>query len=76
MTNTAFFELVTRSAAESAARIEALWRMTPTERVAAMRRGDLTMEQCCAWASRYPAQVPLVNGEWEFIAVYMPEACE
>jgi hypothetical protein len=50
--------------------------MTPTERVAAMRRGDLTMEQCCAWAGRYPRQVPLLNGEYEFIAAYRPEVCE
>ena len=48
--------------------------MTPNERIAAMRRGDLIMEQCCAWAARYPQQVPLINGEFEFIAAYMPEA--
>ena len=42
--------------------------MTPNERIAAMRRGDLTIEQCCAWAARYPNQVPLINGEFEFIA--------
>jgi hypothetical protein len=71
-----FSELLTRSSAERAARLEALWRMTPTERVAAMRRGDLTMEQCCAWAARYPTQVPLLNGEFEFIAAYMSEVCE
>ena len=50
--------------------------MTPNERIAAMRRGDLTMEQCCAWAARYPQQVPLINGEFEFIAAYTPEVCE
>jgi len=71
-----FSELLTRSSAERAARLEALWRMTPTERVAAMRRGDLTMEQCCAWAGRFPRQVPLLRGEFEFIAAYMPEVCE
>ena len=50
--------------------------MTPTERVAAMRRGDLTLEQCCAWAARYPQQVPLLHGEFEFIAAFTPEARE
>jgi len=65
-----------RLSAEREARLEAMWRMTPNERIAAMRRGDLSMEQCCAWAARYPRQVPLINGEWEFIAAYMPEVCE
>ncbi len=41
-----------------------------------MRRGELTMEQCCAWAARYPHQVPLIDDEFEFIAAYMPEVCE
>ena len=50
--------------------------MTPDERVAAMRRGDLTLEQCCAWAARYPGQVPLLHGEFEFIAAFTPEARE
>jgi len=71
-----FSELLSRTVTERAARLEALWRMTPNERIAAMRRGDLTMEQCCAWAARYPQQVPLLNGEFEFIAAYRPEVCE
>jgi hypothetical protein len=53
-----------------------LWAMTPSERVAAMRRGELNMRQCCAWAARHPDQVPLLNGEFEFIAAYTPEAAE
>jgi len=76
MSPSTFSELLARVTTERAARLEALWRMTPTERVAAMRRGDLTMEQCCAWAARYPKQVPLLGGEFEFIAAYMPEVCE
>jgi hypothetical protein len=71
-----FSELLFRATVEREARLEALWRMTPNERIAAMRRGDLTMEQCCAWAARYPRQIPLINSEWEFIAAYMPEVCE
>jgi hypothetical protein len=76
MSSATFFELLTRSLAERDARLEALWRLTPNERIAAMRRGDLSMEQCCAWAARCPHQVPTINGEWEFIAAYMPEVCE
>jgi len=76
MTSETLTQLLTRMTVEREARFEALWRMTPNERIAAMRRGDLTMEQCCAWAGRYPGEVPLINGEFEFIGVYMPEICE
>jgi hypothetical protein len=69
-------ELLCRLTAEREARLEALWRMTPNERIAAMRRGDLSMQQCCAWAARSPHQVPLINGEFEFIAAHIPEVCE
>jgi hypothetical protein len=55
---------------------EALWRMSSAERVAAMYRGDLNLRQCLAWAARYPEQVPLLNGEWWFIAIRMPEVAE
>jgi hypothetical protein len=76
MSNVTFYEQLSRSLAQRDARLEALWRMTATERVAAMRRGELTLEQCCAWAARHPEQVPLLNGEYEFIAIRMPEVCE
>lgn len=65
-----------RMTAERQARLKQLWAMTPSQRIAAMRAGKLTMEQCCAWAARHPEQVPLLNGEFEFIAALMPEACE
>ena len=58
------------------ARLRALWQMTPAQRVAAMRRGELTLEQCSAWAARHPKQVPLLNGEFEYLAVFTPEVCE
>jgi hypothetical protein len=45
-------------------------------RLAAYRRGDLSFELCCRWAARYPHEVPLVNGEFEFIARTTPEVCE
>ncbi len=71
-----FSELLSRATAQRAARLEAVWRMTPTERIAAMRQGNLSMEQCCAWDARYPRQVPLIHGEFEFIAAYTPEVRE
>jgi hypothetical protein len=76
MTSKTFSELLARTDARRAARLEALWRMTPDERVTAMRRGNLTLEQCCAWAARYPDQVPLLHGEFEFIAAFTPEVRE
>jgi len=76
MTSETLNQLLTQMTVEREARLEALWRMTPNERIAAMRRGSLSMEQCCAWAGRYPYQVPVLNGEFEFIAAYMPEVCE
>ena len=58
------------------ARLRALWQMTPSQRVAAMRRGELTLEQCSAWAARHPEQVPLLGGEFEYLAALTPEVCE
>ncbi len=71
-----FTELLARARSERDARLEPIWQLTPAERVEAMRAGRLTMEQCCAWAARHPSQVPLLNGEFEFIAAFTSEACE
>jgi hypothetical protein len=45
-------------------------------RLAAYRRGEFDFETCCRWAARYPHEVPLLDGEFEFIALTMPEVCE
>jgi hypothetical protein len=55
---------------------EALWRMSAEERVAAMWRGELTGVQLCEWAQRAPHEVPLINGEFAFIAALTPEVAE
>lgn len=39
-----------------------------------MRAGELTITECCQWAARAPHEVPLVNGEFVFIAAFTPEA--
>ena len=51
-----------------------LWSMTPKQRLTAYRAGRLTNRQVSWWASRRPREVPKVNGEFEFIAAYQPEA--
>jgi len=55
---------------------EALWRMSPPERVAAMYRGDLTLSQCLAWAARHPEEVFTLNGEWWFIAIRISDIAD
>jgi hypothetical protein len=69
-------EQLARAARAREGRLRSLWQMTPAQRVAAMRRGELTAEQLAAWSARHPCQVPLVNGEFEWIAARTPEACE
>lgn len=76
MTQTNLTETYFQTLQAREARLRALWEMTPKERVVAMRRGDLTLEQCAAWAARYPEQVPLLNGEFEYLARHTPEVCE
>ena len=58
------------------ARLRALWQMTPSQRINAMRKGELSLEQCAAWAARYPEQMPQLNGEFEYLAAFIPEVRE
>jgi hypothetical protein len=53
-----------------------LWAMTPAKRVQAMRAGQLSLRLCLHWASRAPQEVPLLDGEWWFIAVDTPELAD
>ncbi len=69
-------EEILKSARERAARLQPLWEMNVEQRVLAMRKGELSLEQCAAWAARYPEQVPLLNGEFEYLAAFTPEARE
>ena len=55
-------------------RLAVLYRMTPDERRAAARRGELTDAEACKWAARYPHEVELVDGEFWFQRT--PEATE
>lgn len=71
-----FTEQLARLERARRGRLRALWQMTAQQRIAAMRRGDLTVEQLAAWSARHPEQVPQVNNEFEWIALCTPEACE
>jgi hypothetical protein len=57
-------------------RMAVLYRMSPDERRAAARGGELTCAEACKWAGRYPHEVELVDGEFWFIAQRTPEATE
>jgi hypothetical protein len=76
MTHTDFTETHFHTLNAREAHLRELWEMTPNERLAAMRRDELTLEQCAAWAARFPEQVPLLNGEFEYLARHIPEVCE
>ena len=65
--------LVIRDNAEDSA---ALWAMSPSERVAAMWRGDLTLYQLSRWTSRAQHEVPLLGGEFAWIVMRTPEWAE
>lgn len=45
-------------------------------RIAAYRGNEFDLATCCVWAAVYPNEVPLLNGEFDFIARTMPEMCE
>jgi hypothetical protein len=54
----------------------ALWAMTRDERIAAMWRGELSLRQRCQWSSRAQHEVPLLAGEFAWIAMHTPEWAE
>ena len=71
-----WWESVARAERARAGRLRSLWQMTPEQRVAARRRGDLTYEQLAAWSARHPDEVPTVHGEFEWIVAKLAEVCE
>ncbi|MGI8730185.1 MAG: hypothetical protein ACR2LK_09390 [Solirubrobacteraceae bacterium] len=52
-------------------RLQRMWAMRPADRQAAARRGELSLGEMCAWASRHPSEVQRVHGEFWFIAEYL-----
>jgi hypothetical protein len=50
-----------------------LRRMTREERISASRHGGFTRWERWVWAARFPDEVPLLNGEFEWIAANMAD---
>ena len=46
------------------------------QRIAGMINGHFSYAQLCWWASRWPHEVPLVNGEYAFLALFEAETAE
>jgi hypothetical protein len=61
---------------QASAEYRRLWAMTPAQRVAAMWRSELTVRQLCQWSSRAPREIPLLGGEFAWIAMHTPEWAE
>ena len=55
---------------------ELLWAMTAEQREQAMYRRELTLTQCCEWASVCPDEVPRLNDDFWFIAITTPEVAD
>lgn len=69
-------ERLAEQRANRAERSKALWGMSQRQRRTAMWRGELTWGQLCEWAKRTAQEVPLIDGEFAFIAAYTPEVAE
>lgn len=53
-----------------------LWAMSAAERVAAMHRGEHTLDQLAAWTRARPDECPTVNGKFAWIALSTPEVAD
>jgi hypothetical protein len=47
--------------------------MSPAARLLAARRGTFTRSERALWARTYPDEVPLINGEVEWIALRLAD---
>jgi hypothetical protein len=57
-------------------RLERMWALSRSERVAAAQRGQFTLGEMLRWASRRPDEVPLVDGDFFFITALSADADE
>jgi hypothetical protein len=80
---TELVDVVLAARATQADEDRAFFKLTPAQRVAAMWRtlqhdGQPGVPMCTlyAWARRLPDEVPLIDGEFAFIAALTPEHAE
>jgi hypothetical protein len=60
-----------------AERLERMWALSRSERIAAAQRGQFTLGEMLRWAARAPAgEVPLVNGDFFFTTALSADAEE
>lgn len=50
--------------------------MTRAERIEAMWRSQLTLQELAHWSSHAPHEVPLLGGEFAWVAMRTPEWAE
>ena len=55
-------------------RLERMWAMTPAQRRQAAQRGQLSLGEMLKWASRRPHEVPIVEGDFFFVAAFLADA--
>jgi hypothetical protein len=53
--------------------LSVLRRMTPKERISASRRSGFTRWERWVWAAQFTEEVPLVNGEFEWLALSLAD---
>jgi hypothetical protein len=54
-------------------RAAALDRLGAAERLARYRAGEFSRAELVLWTARYPEEVPIVNGEVEWIALALAD---
>jgi hypothetical protein len=53
--------------------VNALEAMDSDQRLGIYRSGGFTRRECSLWAANYPDEVPLVNNEFEWIALSLAD---
>ena len=55
-------------------RLAQMWQLTPDQRVLEFQRGHFTLGEMLRWSARRPLDVPLINGEFFFLASFTADA--
>ena len=55
-------------------RLAQMWQLTPDQRVLEFQRGHFTLGEMLRWSAGRPHDVPLINGEFFFLASLAADA--